>query len=78
MDKCVRIVLADDHTILREGLRALLSADPKFEIVGEAADGRMAVRSVEKLAPDLVMMDNCAFCTQILFCKKRSMWNSLS
>jgi DNA-binding NarL/FixJ family response regulator len=57
MDKKVRIVLADDHTILREGLRALLSADPKYEIVGEAADGRKAVRSIEKLGPDLVMMD---------------------
>jgi DNA-binding NarL/FixJ family response regulator len=57
MHKRVRIVLADDHTILREGLRALLSADSKYEIVGEAADGRQAVRSVEKLGPDLVMMD---------------------
>jgi DNA-binding NarL/FixJ family response regulator len=57
MDKKVRIVLAEDHTILREGLRALLSADAKFEIVGEAADGRQAVRTVEKLGPDLVMMD---------------------
>ena len=57
MDAKVRIFLAEDHTILREGLRALLSADPKFQIVGEAADGRQAVRSVEKLAPDLVMMD---------------------
>jgi DNA-binding NarL/FixJ family response regulator len=57
MDKKVRIVLAEDHTILREGLRALLSADAKFEIVGEAADGRQAVRAVEKLGPDLVMMD---------------------
>ena len=57
MDKKVSIVLAEDHTILREGLRALLSADPQFEIVGEAADGRQAVRSVEKLGPDLVMMD---------------------
>jgi len=57
MDKKVRMVLAEDHTILREGLRALLSADPKFVIVGEAADGREAVRCVEKLGPDLVMMD---------------------
>ena len=57
MDKKVRIVLAEDHTILREGLRALLSADTKFEIVAEAADGRQAVRAVEKLGPDLVMMD---------------------
>ena len=53
----MRIVLADDHTILREGLRALLSADPKFEIVGEAADGCEVVRCVEKLGPDLVLMD---------------------
>ena len=57
MDKKIRIVLAEDHTILREGLRALLSVNPKFQIVGEAADGREAVRSVEKLGPDLVMMD---------------------
>lgn len=57
MTKKIRIVLAEDHTILREGLRALLSADPKFEIVGEAADGREAIRWVEKLGPDLVMMD---------------------
>ena len=57
MGKIVRIVLVEDHTILREGLRALLSADPKFEIVGEADDGREAVRQVEKLIPDLVVMD---------------------
>ena len=53
----VRIVLAEDHTILREGLRALLSADPDFEIIGEAADGREAVRFVEKQVPDLILMD---------------------
>lgn len=57
MDKPIRIVLVEDHTILREGLRALLSADPKFEIVGEADDGREAIRRVDKLAPDLVVMD---------------------
>jgi two-component system response regulator NreC len=53
----LRIVLADDHTILREGLRALLSADPNFDIVGEAEDGREAVRCVEKLEPNLLLMD---------------------
>ncbi|MGD8296933.1 MAG: response regulator transcription factor, partial [Desulfobacterales bacterium] len=42
---------------LREGLRALLSADPDFEIIGEAGDGREAVRCVEKLGPDLLLMD---------------------
>jgi len=57
MGNRVRIVLADDHTILREGLRALLSADPNFDIVGEAEDGREAVRCVEKLGPDLLLMD---------------------
>ncbi len=57
MENRVRIVLADDHTILREGLRALLSADPNFDIVGEAQDGREAVRCVEKLGPDLLLMD---------------------
>jgi len=57
MDKPIRIVLVEDHTILREGLRALLSADPKFEIVGEADDGREGIRRVDKLAPDLVVMD---------------------
>ncbi|MGD8992317.1 MAG: response regulator transcription factor [Desulfobacterales bacterium] len=57
MNKKIRIVLVEDHTILREGLRALLSADPKFEIVGEAEDGREAVRRVDKLTPDLVVMD---------------------
>jgi DNA-binding NarL/FixJ family response regulator len=53
----VRIVLADDHTILREGLRALLSADPNIDIIGEAWDGREAVRCVENLGPDLLLMD---------------------
>ncbi len=57
MGNKVRIVLADDHTILREGLRALLSADPNFEIIGEADDGREAVRCVEQQHPDLLLMD---------------------
>ena len=53
----LKIVLAEDHTILREGLRALLSADPNFEIIAEARDGREAVRCVERLEPDLLLMD---------------------
>ncbi len=57
MEKKLSIVLADDHTILREGLRALLTADSSFEIVGEARDGREAVRCIEKLGPDLLLMD---------------------
>jgi len=57
MEKKKRIVIAEDHTILREGLRALVSSDSKLEVVGEAEDGRDAVRCVEKLMPDLVLMD---------------------
>ena len=52
-----KIVIAEDHTILREGLKALLSSDPQFDIIGEAEDGRQAVRCVEKLEPDLILMD---------------------
>ena len=52
-----RIVIAEDHTILREGLRVLLNSDPDFEVVGEAEDGRDAIQCVENLMPDLVLMD---------------------
>jgi DNA-binding NarL/FixJ family response regulator len=57
MGKPYRIVIAEDHTILREGLRAILSSDPEFEIAGEARDGREAMRCVETSRPDLVLMD---------------------
>ena len=57
MENELSIVLAEDHTILREGLRALLSTDPKIQIIGEAQDGREAVRCVEKLGPDLLLID---------------------
>jgi two-component system response regulator NreC len=55
--KKARILIAEDHTILRQGLNALLSSSQEFEVVGEVADGREAVRSVERLMPDLVLMD---------------------
>ncbi len=57
MPKKYRIVIAEDHTIVREGLRSLLSSDPEFEIAGEAEDGREAIQRVETLAPDIVLMD---------------------
>jgi DNA-binding NarL/FixJ family response regulator len=52
-----RLVIAEDHTILREGLRALLASNPDLDVVGEAEDGREAIRCVEKLKPNLVLMD---------------------
>jgi len=52
-----RIVLIEDHTILREGLRALLATDPEFEVVGEFGDGREAVSRIPALEPDLVLTD---------------------
>lgn len=52
-----RILIAEDHTILREGLTALLSSQPDLEVVGEAQDGLEAIRAAEQLLPDLVLMD---------------------
>jgi DNA-binding NarL/FixJ family response regulator len=53
----MRIVIAEDHAILRAGLKALLSSLKDAEVVGEAGDGREAVRRVDQLRPDLVLMD---------------------
>jgi len=52
-----RVVIAEDHTILREGLRSLLESTEKFEVVGEAADGLEAVRCVEQCEPELILLD---------------------
>lgn len=57
MSETRRILIAEDHTIMREGLRALLNSDPEFEVVGEAEDGLEAVKAVQRLQPDLVIMD---------------------
>jgi two-component system response regulator NreC len=57
MTEPYRIIIAEDHTILREGLRALLSADPRFEVVAEAEDGRVAIERCEDLTPDLLLID---------------------
>lgn len=51
------IVLADDHPIVRQGVRGLLESEPGFEIVGEAGDGREAVEILEQLRPDLAIVD---------------------
>ncbi|MBN1930000.1 MAG: response regulator transcription factor [Desulfobacterales bacterium] len=52
-----KIVIAEDHTILREGLRALLSLEDDFEVIGEAEDGINAIRCVDKYRPDLILLD---------------------
>jgi DNA-binding NarL/FixJ family response regulator len=52
-----RVIIAEDHTILREGLRALLSTDPRFEVIAEAEDGRTAVNSCKDHLPDLLLID---------------------
>lgn len=56
-DERVRVLVADDHAMFREGLRSLLVQDADFEIVGEVATGREAVRMATQLLPDLVLMD---------------------
>jgi two-component system, NarL family, nitrate/nitrite response regulator NarL len=53
----VRILLADDHTIFRDGLRKLLEAEPDLEIVGEAGDGADAITMVQQVKPDLLLLD---------------------
>jgi DNA-binding NarL/FixJ family response regulator len=55
--KRIRILLADDHAVVRQGFRMILSAHPDLEIVGEAGNGREAVELAAKLRPDVVVMD---------------------
>ncbi len=52
-----RILLADDHVVLRSGLRLLLDAQPDFKVVGEASDGREALKLAADLKPDLILLD---------------------
>jgi DNA-binding NarL/FixJ family response regulator len=55
----VRLLLVDDHQMVRTGLRALLEHEPDINVVGEAADGRSALAMVRELSPDVVVMDLC-------------------
>jgi two-component system response regulator NreC len=57
MSDRIRVLIVDDHVIVRSGLRMLLEAEAGIDVVGEAADGDKALELVEKHAPDLVLMD---------------------
>src|SRR5438128_7306753 len=57
MSQKIRILLADDHTVVRQGFKMILGAQADMEIVGEAGNGREAVDLAEKLQPDVVVMD---------------------
>ena len=54
----IRILVVDDHTLFRRGLTALLSRDPRFDVIGDAADAGEAQRRAKELAPDLILLDN--------------------
>ncbi len=53
----IRVVIADDHALMRDGIKALLSLTPDIEVVGEATDGRQAIEQCRQLQPDVVLMD---------------------
>ncbi len=57
MSEAIRILIADDHTIVRSGLHLLLESEPDIEVVGEATDGVEAIKLAEELQPDIVLMD---------------------
>ncbi|MGB9592185.1 MAG: response regulator, partial [Candidatus Kryptoniota bacterium] len=55
--KKIRVLLADDHAVLRAGIRALLETQPDLEVIGEASEGKMAIQRVRELQPDVIIMD---------------------
>jgi DNA-binding NarL/FixJ family response regulator len=57
MSEAIRVLLVDDHAIVREGLRTLLADEPAVEVIGEAGDGAQALTQVAALCPDVVLMD---------------------
>jgi NarL family two-component system response regulator LiaR len=57
IDRPIKVLVVDDHAVVRRGVRALLATEPGIEVVGEASDGLEAVEQVERLEPDVVVMD---------------------
>ncbi len=57
MDEVVRVLVVDDHPLVRRGMRAILGTTADIEVVGEAADGRAAIEAAQQLTPDVVLMD---------------------
>ncbi len=57
MSKKIRILIADDHAIVRKGIRALLTTEPDIEVIGEAGNGAEAVALAQKMSPDVILMD---------------------
>jgi len=53
----ISLLLVDDHPVVRDGLRGMFDADPRFQVVGEAADGSEAIGAAERLQPDVILMD---------------------
>jgi DNA-binding NarL/FixJ family response regulator len=53
----IRVLIVDDHAVVREGIRHVLSADPDFEVIGEASGGKTAVDMAERLRPDVIVLD---------------------
>jgi DNA-binding NarL/FixJ family response regulator len=56
-DRQYRIIIADDHQVVREAIRVMLEMEPEFEVVGEASDGQQALQLADQLQPDLALMD---------------------